>query len=430
MDTAFYAQDLDAIHASMTAQRRAAPVHWYEPGGFWVVSKWEHQRFVLSHPELFCSHYGHLMTDARDPELVMEQLPPWAQDQLGTPALSKAEQRRIIMRASLSFGMPDFEHIASLDPPRHGQVRKIFMQALRPSMIRGLRPLIGEIADEVFAGIEPETEVNFVESAGRIQPSVMAELIGVSRDMREQFVVWAEAHVKQVTVDPSWDPEEVARLHGLAAALREYSLELIEDRRINGCSGEDIVSAVMRADLDGEQIKPAHYFPFIASFMSGGETTRILIANLALALVEHPEARALLDDHPELIPNAIEETLRYYPINWSQGRTATRRIELGGQVIEKHDFVVLPLPSGNRDEDVWDRPDEFDITRSFEQSSQLGFGHGEHSCPGQLLTRVDSSVVVERLLARFPAWDVVGEPVRVASPFVLGISALPLKFHV
>src|SRR5215475_15186337 len=102
MDTSFYAQDLDTIHASMTAQRRAAPVHWYEPGGFWVLSKWEHQRFVLSHPELFCSHYGHLMTDARDPGLVMDQLPPWAQDELSGPALSKAEQRRVIMRASLS----------------------------------------------------------------------------------------------------------------------------------------------------------------------------------------------------------------------------------------------------------------------------------------------------------------------------------------
>lgn len=429
METSFYAQDLDVIHASMAAQRRSAPVYWYEPGGFWVLSKWEHQRFVLSHPELFCSRYGHLMTDARDPDTVIDQLPPWAQEQLKEPGLSRAEKRGVIMRATLSFGMADFEHIASLDPPRHGEVRKIFMAALRPSLIRSLKPLIADIADEVFAEIEPEREVNFVESAGRIQPSVMAELIGVSRDMREQFVVWAEAHVKRVTVDPGWDPEEVARLDAHARSLREYSLALIEDRQANGCAGDDIVSVVMRADLGGEQIRPGHYFPFIASFMSGGETTRILISNLALALAEHPDQRALLDERPELIPNAIEETLRYYPINWSQGRTATERIELGGQVIQKDDFVVLPLPSANRDEDAWDRPEEFDITRSF-QKGHLGFGHGEHSCPGQLLTRVDSSVVVERLLKRFRAWELTGEASRVANPFVLGMSALPLKFHV
>ncbi len=427
-DTSFYAQDVDVIIESMAAQRRAAPVDWYEPGGFWVLSKWEDQRFVLSHPELFCSRYGHLMTDARDPATVIEQLPPWAQEQLGRPGLSAAQKRGMIMRASLSFGMPDFEHIATLDPPRHGEVRKIFMQAMRPSLMRSLKPRIAEIADEVFDEIEPGAEVNFVSSAGRIQPSVMTELIGVERDMRDQFVEWSAAHIKAVTVDPGWDPEEVARLKRLADTFRAYCGQLVDERAQGGLTGDDLISVVMRAELDGEPIGREHYFPFVASFMTGGETTRILVSNLAFVLAQHPDQRRLLRENPELIPNAIEETVRYIPINWSQCRTATQDIEMGGHTIRKDDFVMMPLPSGNRDDDVWERPNEFDITRSFD-NTHLGFGHGEHSCPGQLLTRVDSSVILERLLARFPDWELVGTPTRVASPFVLGITDLPLKLY-
>jgi cytochrome P450 len=84
--------------------------------------------------------------------------------------------------------------------------------------------------------------------------------------------------------------------------------------------------------------------------------------------------------------------------------------------------------SANRDEDAYDRADEFDVTRSFEKD-HLGFGHGEHSCPGALLTRVDAGVIIERLLARFPDWELAGTPVRWATPFLQGMTSLPLAFH-
>ena len=96
-DAAFYNQDLDVIHASMAAQRRAAPVYWYEPPGFatgfWVLSKWEHQRYVGSHPELFCSRYGFAVGDASDPETVRHQLPQWAKDALDQPGVTPGGRR-------------------------------------------------------------------------------------------------------------------------------------------------------------------------------------------------------------------------------------------------------------------------------------------------------------------------------------------------
>src|ERR1019366_4502686 len=116
-----------------------------------------------------------------------------------------------------------------------------------------------------------------------------------------------------------------------------------------------LVSIIIRSELDGAPVARKHYFPFVTHFVGGGETTRALLSHLALALAEHPDQRRLLVEQPELISNTIEETLRYYPINWSQCRTATAEVEIGGQVIKQDDFVMMPLPSGNRDEDVWER---------------------------------------------------------------------------
>ncbi len=115
-------------------------------------------------------------------------------------------------------------------------------------------------------------------------------------------------------------------------------------------------------------------------------------------------------------------------INWSGCRTATEQVTIAGQVIEKDDYVMMVYASGNRDEDVWERPDVFDVTRVFD-NDHLGFGHGEHSCPGALLTRIFSRAIYERLLARFPDWELAGPPRRIFSPYVQRMASVPLKFH-
>ena len=139
-DAAFYNQEPEVIYASIAAQRHAAPVYWYEPPGyptgFWVLSKYEHQRFVASHPELFSSRYGFAIGDASDPSTVMHQLPEWAKEKILHGNLSPAEIRRTIAHGKLSMGDPDFESLMISDPPRHGQIRNIMMKSLRPSLVR------------------------------------------------------------------------------------------------------------------------------------------------------------------------------------------------------------------------------------------------------------------------------------------------------
>lgn len=431
-DAAFYMQEPEVMYASIAAQRRAAPVYFYEPpgfaSGFWVLSKWEHQRYVGENPELFSSQYGFAIGDASDPSTVMRQLPEWAQQRLKEGNLSPAETRRTIAHGKLSMGDPEFESLILADPPRHGQIRDILMKALRPSLVRSLKARIAEITDEFLDQIEPNTETDFVTTVGRIPAALMTELIGVPRDMRERFIEMASAQMQAITIDPNRDPAEAERIRRQVAEFHHYCDELLAKRRASGSSGEDLASIIARSEHDGKPVPSGMAISFIHTFVNAGETTRSHLSFAAQALAEHPDQRRLLAERPELVPNAVEESLRYYPLNFSGCRTATQDVELGRQVVHKDDYVMMAYASANRDEDVWERPDEYDVSRSFDKDHQ-SFGHGEHSCPGALLARTDSSIIFERLLARFPNWELAGAPNRWASPFLQGLSSLPVRFH-
>src|SRR6266542_3137423 len=173
------------MQAQMAAQREAAPVYWYEAPalatGFWVLSKRADCRFVGSNPELFCNKYGFAVGDANEPtETVLNQLPEWAREELAKPDVTPAQRRGLIARGKLSLGDPALENMIFLDPPRHGQVRRIFMGALKPSLVRRLKPRMAEIADEFLDEmVKPGDEVDFVRTIGRVPAAVMTEMVGV-----------------------------------------------------------------------------------------------------------------------------------------------------------------------------------------------------------------------------------------------------------
>ena len=234
--------------------------------------------------------------------------------------------------------------------------------------------------------------------------------------------------MEAITIDPNRDPADALRIQRGVEKFHDYCEDLLAERRASGGTGEDLVSAIARSQHDGAPVPSGMAISFIHTFVNAGETTRAHLSFAAMALAQHPDQRQLLARRPELIANAVEESLRYHPLNWTGCRTATQRVEIGGEVIEAGDYVVMAYASANRDEDVWERPDDYDVTRSFERDHQ-SFGYGEHSCPGALLARTDSRTIHERLLARFPDWELAGTPVRWASPFLQGITRLPLRFR-
>jgi cytochrome P450 len=432
-DPAFYTQDVETIQAQMAAQREAAPVYRYEaPGltsGLWVLSTWEGCRQVGSSPELFSNRFGFAIGDAnRLSPAVLNQLPEWARQELTKPGLTIAQQRGLVAHGKLSLGDPQLENMMLLDPPRHGQVRKIFMRALRPSLVRSLRSRMAAITDEFIDDlIEPGVEVDFVQTIGRIPAAVMTELVGVPREMREEFIRMATGHFEAITITPDKDPEEVTRINAVAGEFRDYIDELLAERRAAGGEGDDLISVIVRSELDGEPLPRSTAVVFVTHFIGAGETTRTLLSHLAMELGRLPEQRRLLFERPELVANALEETLRFYPPNWTGCRTAIEDVRIGDQTIAKDDFVVMAYAAANRDPDAFERPDEFDIARPFDHD-HLSFGHGEHSCPGALLARTDAQAIWERLLDRFEDWELAGAPVTWSNPFLRGVASLPVKF--
>jgi cytochrome P450 len=238
----------------------------------------------------------------------------------------------------------------------------------------------------------------------------------------------AGAHISSLVINPDRDPEEVAREKELGKKFMAYIDNLLDERRHGANDGDDLISVISRAELDGKPLSRGVAVVFMTHFLSSGETTRTLLSHMSMELAERPDQRRLLVETPDLIGNAVDETLRYAPINWSGCRTALQDVEIGGQQIKEGDYVLMAYPSGNRDEDVWDRPNEYDVTRVFDKD-HLGFGHGEHSCPGALLTRIFARQIYERVLARFPDWEFAGTPKRNPSPFVQSMASVPLRFH-
>jgi cytochrome P450 len=204
-----------------------------------------------------------------------------------------------------------------------------------------------------------------------------------------------------------------------------YSSQLAEDRQ--GKRGEDLVTTLINAEVDGERLTEAEFCGFFLLLsVAGNETTRNLISGGMLALIEHPEERARLLADPSLIPSAVEEMLRWVTPVMHFRRTATRDLELGGQHIREHDKVVMYYSSANRDEDVFPNGGRFDVGRT--PNEHLTFGSGQHFCLGANLARLEIRVMFEELLRRMPDIELAGPVRRLRSNFINGYKTIPIKF--
>jgi cytochrome P450 len=162
---------------------------------------------------------------------------------------------------------------------------------------------------------------------------------------------------------------------------------------------------------------------------AGNETTRNLISGGSLLLTRNPEQRQRLLDEPGLLPNAIEEMLRWWTPVQSFTRVATGDTELRGKQIARGDSMLLLYASANRDEEIWgDDADRFDVGRDHAKKRQLAFGFGEHLCLGAPLARMEARVLFEELLARFPRFEATGEPTMLHSRLMHGVEHLPVRF--
>lgn len=284
----------------------------------------------------------------------------------------------------------------NMDPPEHSRLRGFVARAFTTRRIDEFRPRTAEIASELVAAMRAQgPPVDLVTAfAAPLPVRVICELLGVPVEDQDKFGVWSEA----VVASTSLSPEQIGEYLG---AMMEYMYALVAQRRAEPT--DDLISAMVKARDEKGRLTEHELVDLAAGLLAAGhETTVTQIPNFVYVLLTNPKARDELVVHPELVPNAVEELMRYVPLVAGTvfARYATVDILVGETLVRAGEPVVASLPSANRDERVFTNPEELDFHRP--AYPHLGFGHGIHYCFGAQLARMELQVAVATLVEAFP----------------------------
>jgi cytochrome P450 len=304
------------------------------------------------------------------------------------------------------------------DPPKHTKLRALVNKAFTPRVVAGLEPYVTTVVDRLVDEIADRGECDFAQDfAAMIPYTVICELLGVPETDRPSLAhavgsfMESRAHINE----PRRNDIELAR----------YFLDLANERRAR--PRDDLMSRLVAAEIDGERLSDPDILALaMLLFIAGSETTMNSMSGGLLALIEHPDQRALLTDDPALWPSAIEEILRWAsPVLNGMVRTATEPIDVRGVRIDPGQKVTLWYPSANRDEDHFPRADTFDVTRT--PNDHVAFGAGWHFCLGASLARLELRIALPRFLAAFPEIEICGNVTRLRSNVSYAIEQLPVS---
>jgi cytochrome P450 len=291
--------------------------------------------------------------------------------------------------------------IQSLDPPRHDRLRALVSLAFTPKRVREMEPRVRAIARELLAPVLEAGGGDLLTAYARHIPSrVIGEMIGIPDERIPDFLHWTEAMVEL----PQGRTQSEAIKDPAASIYREFAVLLEERRRARR---NDLMSALIDAKLDGQALTQEELLGFcFVLVVAGNDTTTNLIANGAVLLAEHPDQRRLLAEDPSLLPDAIEEMLRYESPAQALPRRLLRDTELHGRKLREGEQLFLLFGSANRDEREFEEPERFDARRRIKR--HLAFGQGIHFCLGKSLARLEARVAFEELLARAPGYELAG----------------------
>jgi len=380
--------------------RREAPVFYYERPGvhsFWAVTRHADIITVSRQPELFRSNQYLFVTV----------------EQPGAPPDDAVFLRQLL----------------NMNPPEHGAYRAVVNRRFTPRALQKLAAQIDQVTAEVLDGIVDGTECDFVtEVAAKLPLAVIAEMFGIPRaDWQMMF------RLSNSMIAPS-DPEFAGTesiLQTLERARMEffqYFSQLVEDRR--KAPRDDVASALANGMVNGDALPQFELLSYFALLIiAGNETTRNAISGGLYALINHPEQMALLNRNPPvMVRPAVEEILRWTSPVIQFSRVATADTELHGRPIAEGDVVAMFYPSANRDEEVFEEPNRFDIRR--ESNPHLAFGIGEHYCLGANLARLELQAMFRQLAERIETVELAGPIQRMRSNFVGGIKHMPIRYRI
>ncbi len=387
----------DIPHEWFTYLRNNAPVHHHsEPAGpgFWVFTKHEDVIAIGRDAKHFSSD------QARGGVVGLEEV-------------------------DIDMNWEGGQLMLTMDPPPHTRHRRLVNRGFTPRMIGMLEAHIRDVTNKILDDALAKGQVDFVvDVASELPLQVIAELMGVPMEDRHKVFDWSNRMIG------SEDPEySVSAEHVQEAQIEMFMYaQALADRKRNDPQ-DDIISKLLSADIDGDQLSEMDFnLFFLLLAVAGNETTRNAISHGMNAFLENPDQYQRLVDNPDLIDSAIEEILRWAsPVMYFR-RNVTADLDYKGHQLKEGDKVSIWYVSANRDEDVFEDPFRFDIGRQPNDHIAFG-GGGPHHCLGANLARMELKLFFEELAKRVPRVDALGEPARLRSNFIGGIKHLPVSFE-
>jgi len=394
-DPDFYFEERRESYDRLHADR---PVFYYEPLDVFVLTKHEDIKEAARRPEIFSSAHGLHLHELR---LTPEEVEVYAT--LHGPG----------------------EQFAYADPPRHRELRGVATRNFAPKPLARLGEQVRRDSAELVGKIEPGEPLDFVEDIAAVLPIRVAEaLIGLPSGYDADIRRWSDAL------------ESLKLIHGaedIRAAIRQFS-EMRDFFRAQfvikrANPGEDLISTLLASQLDGKPISEESLLTYCSTFLAAGsDTTRSLLAGMALALAEHPDQLQKLKANPDLLEGAIEESLRWVTPARGFLRTALQDTQVRGVDIKAGQRVYLLYDAGNRDAEVFADPWTYDIERP-NASAHLAFGYGPHLCIAAHLARLEARELYGALLDSFDRIEVAGEIIEIRQLLRNGWVHLPLSFY-
>ena len=393
----------DTIWPVFERLRREDPVHFTpdsEFGPYWSVTKWNDIMAVDTNHEAFSSAEGIGLANLED---VAEQ--ERALEALGQPPRGRGGAGFITM-----------------DEPEHSVGRKAVSPTVAPSNLHAMSPLVRERAGQILDSLPIGVEFDWVDLVTKeLTAMTLATLFDFPFEKRRKLTWWSDMIMNQPGHGPveSWEQKGMAMFECFG-----YFQELWE-QRLNAEPGNDLISMMAHNPATRDMPMETYQGNVILLIVGGNDTTRNTISGSVYALNKNPDQYAKLRANPALVLPMVSETIRWQTPLAHMSRVATRDVELGGKTIKKGDQVVMWYISGNRDEEMVDRPNEYIIDRE-RPRQHMSFGFGIHRCVGNRVAEMQLTIIWEEILKRFPEIKVVGEPVLNWSSFVHGFETLPV----
>ncbi|GAA2776446.1 cytochrome P450 [Saccharopolyspora taberi] len=359
--------NLDPFYAELRRQEPVSRVQLPYGEAAWLVTRYEDAKVVLADPR-----FSRAAVLDRDEPRMSPSVPP--------------------------------PGILSMDPPDHTRLRRLVAKAFTHRRVERLRPRVQEIADGlVDRMIATGAPVDLVEEFALPLPiTVICELLGVPYADRADFRRWSDAFLSTTKLTPDEVSDYMARMHA-------YMAGLVETHR--AAPADDLISALIEARDDHDRLSEDEMIRLAMGILvAGHETTASQIPNFAYVLFTHPDQLAALRADLDNVPGAVEELMRFVPLGVGAAfaRYALEDVELGDVTVRAGEPVVVNGASANRDESVFDSPEELDLGRA--GGGHLGFGHGPHHCLGAQLARLELQVALRTLLERLPGLRFAGGP--------------------